>query len=119
MRHRFSPEFKIAFDAWMETDPFANRSAPSGPSAMPQYANAEMTRAAELNDRSGSLFAEGTVARKIGEDYVRTTVTLAAVLFLVALSQRFKGRGVRIGLLVVAGTLLSYTVVWLLQSPRL
>src|SRR5215212_3898922 len=29
---RFRPEFKVAFDAWMATDPFRNPRAPPGPS---------------------------------------------------------------------------------------
>jgi hypothetical protein len=30
---RFSPEFKVAFDAWLATDPFSNPEAPPGPRA--------------------------------------------------------------------------------------
>jgi len=34
---RFLPELRPAFNAWLATDPFTNRNAPSGPQAMPQY----------------------------------------------------------------------------------
>lgn len=33
---RFSPEHKVAFDAWLATDPFSNPGAPPGPSFMPE-----------------------------------------------------------------------------------
>src|SRR5580765_5496169 len=36
---RLSPEFKVAFDAWLDTDPFTNTDAPPGPSFMPEYVN--------------------------------------------------------------------------------
>ena len=41
--------------------------------------------------------------RETGEHYVRVTVILADVLFLVAIGQRFTIRGVRYALTVVAG----------------
>jgi hypothetical protein len=34
---RLTPDFKVAFDAWLATDPFANPSAPPGPAGMPEY----------------------------------------------------------------------------------
>ena len=36
---RFSPEFKVAFDAWIALDPLSNPDAPPGPSFMPEYEN--------------------------------------------------------------------------------
>jgi NAD(P)-dependent dehydrogenase (short-subunit alcohol dehydrogenase family) len=32
---RMSPDYKVAFDAWLLTDPFVNPAAPPGPAAMP------------------------------------------------------------------------------------
>ena len=49
----------------------------------------------------------------------RTTVVLAPVLFLLAQSQRFKLRRVRLGLLVPAGGLMTYALVTILRFPRL
>ena len=34
---RFRPEFKVAFDAWIATDPTTNPHAPSGPTYMSEY----------------------------------------------------------------------------------
>ena len=116
---RFSPEYRVAFEAWLETNPFENSGAPPGPSFMPEYENALLEEGAALNARANVLFDEGTEARETSEQYVRLTVLLATVLFLIALSQRFKVRGVRIGLLVVAVALFAYDVVSIAGLARL
>jgi hypothetical protein len=116
---RFSTEYRVAFDAWLATDPFENRNAPAGPSFMPAYENSLLDEGAALNDRATVLFDEGTEARETAEQYVRLTVLLATVLFIIALSQRFKLRNVRIGLLVLAGSLFTYDLVMLVGLPRL
>ena len=48
---RFSPEFKVAFDAWVATDPAHNPDAPPGPSFMPEYVNPGTEKGQALNDR--------------------------------------------------------------------
>ena len=35
---RFTPGYRVAFVAWLKTDPFTNPAAPPGPGLMPQYA---------------------------------------------------------------------------------
>jgi hypothetical protein len=46
-------------------------------------------------------------------------VVLASVLFLLALAQRFRVRGVRIAVLVVSGVLLLYGMVTITSFRRL
>jgi len=106
---KFSPEYRLAFDAWLRTRPFENPGAPVGPIFMPEYHNALIESAARLNQDATAAFAAGTQARVISEAYVRGSVMLAVVIFLVALAQRFKVQYVRVGLLVVATTVLTYT----------
>jgi hypothetical protein len=118
-RDRLSPEYRVAFEAWLKTNPLTNADAPSGPTAMPEYRNALLEKAAELNKRATAAFHEGTQARAIAENYVRSTVLLATVLFLVAVAQRFKIRNVRRGLLLVAGILMIYALVDVALYPRL
>ena len=50
---------------------------------------------------------------------MRVTVLFALVLFLVALGQRFKVRGVRLGAMAVAGGLLAYGLYTVSTLPRL
>jgi hypothetical protein len=116
---RFSPEFKVAFDAWLKTDPFNNPNAPAGPTRMPEYHNSLLEQSAQLSRQSTDVFSEGARAREIAEVYVQRSVMLATVLFLTALAQRFKIRRVRIALLLVAAVLLAYQLVDLEMHPRL
>ena len=116
---RFSPEFKVAFDAWIALDPLSNPDAPPGPSFMPEYENRLLERGTKLNDVSETLFDEGTSARHQADEYIRTTVVLATVLFLLVLSQRFLIRRVRIGIVVLAAALMVFGIVTILTFPRL
>lgn len=116
---RFSPEFKKAFDAWVATHPFTNPDAPPGPSFMPQYDNPQIDQGDQLNEQATAVFEEGTQARELSDDYIRTTVVLATVLFLLALSQRFRIRGVRIAVLIISGLLMAYGLGTIISFKRL
>ena len=107
---RFTPEYADAFQAWLATDPFTNTDAPAGPAYMPGFANPLMTKAAQLNDQASVYFATGTTARETANKYIRQTVLFASVLFLVAIAQRFRLRGVRIAANALAFGLLLYAL---------
>ena len=107
---RFSPEYADAFQAWLATDPFTNPDAPPGPGFMPSYSNPLMAKAAQLNAQASAYFAAGTTARETANKYIRQTVLFASVLFLVAIAQRFRLRGVRIAANALAFALLLYTL---------
>jgi hypothetical protein len=115
---RFLPEFRPAFEAWKKTDPLNNQNAPAGPQLMGQYRSSREQAAAKLNDQATDVFEQGTRARQLADQYVRATVTLATVLLLIAISQRFSIRGVRVGLLVTAMILLCFPVFHILSLPR-
>jgi hypothetical protein len=116
---RMSPDYKVAFDAWLLTDPFVNPAAPPGPAAMPQYKNPDLDRAAKLNAKASATFDEGTTARETGEKYVRDTVLFAMVLFLVAIAQRMKDKTLRAGVNLIAILLAGYGVISVIRLPRL
>ena len=116
---RFSPEFKIAFDAWIATDPLKNPTAPPGPGFMPEYVNPYLEHGAELNGEADRTFDEATHAQTQSHEYVFTTVVLATVLFLLALTQRFRMSNVRIWVVVVAAGLMLYGMSRLIAFPRL
>ncbi len=116
---RFSPEFKIAFDHWIALDPFSNPNVPPGPSFMPHYENPLLEKGVRLNEASDRTFDEGTESRHQADEYIRTTVVLATVLFLLALSQRFLIRRVRIAVVVLAAALMVYGLVTIMTFPRL
>jgi len=98
---RFRAELKVAFGAWLTTDPFTSQSAAPGPLSMPQYQQPELDHAVWLDERSTALESYGNLAGGYGDEYVRLTLMLAGVLFLVAISGQFKLVTARYGLLAV------------------
>jgi hypothetical protein len=87
---------------------------------MPGYdRNPHVEEAARLNAQSAAAFAKGKDADVVADKYVRNTVLLATVLFLVALAQRFDRRGLRIGVNAGAFVMLVYVVGSTATLPRL
>jgi hypothetical protein len=116
---RFRPAFKVAFDAWMATDPLHNPHAAPGPTYMPEYKLPAQTQAYALDDKATVKFSEGTKAGLTGDNYVQITVFLAAVLFLVGIGSSFKLYGVRYALITFGTLLLIVAVVLILKQPGL
>ena len=117
--HRFRPQFRTAFDAWLATDPLHNPHAPPGPTYMPQYKLAAQAQASALDTKAGTKFQEGSQAGLVGDNYVRITVFLAAVLFLVGIGSSFKLHGIRYALVTFGSVLLILSVVLILRQPGL
>jgi len=115
---RMTPEYRVAFEAWVKTDPINNTEAPPGPRYMPEYKDPLAEKAALLDEEATKEFEKGVHDREIGESYVRLTVILAAVLFLIAVGQRFKIRGVRIAVNVTASAFLMYAIVLVISYKR-
>jgi hypothetical protein len=117
--HRFRPEFLVAFNAWMATDPLHNPQAPPGPTYMPQYKVLQQSQADALDAQSAAKFTAGNDAGLTGDDYVRITVFLAAVLFIVGIGSSFKLHGVRYALVAFGSVLLVFSIVLIVQQPGL
>jgi hypothetical protein len=116
---RFRPEFKVAFDAWMATDPLRNPRAPPGPTYMPQYRLADQVKAEALDREAVAALAAGHHSGVVGDDYIRITVFLAAVLFLVGIGSTFKLHTIRYALITIGSLLLILATVLMLQQPGL
>jgi len=116
---RFRPQFLIAFNAWMATDPLHNPHAPPGPTYMPQYQLPEQTQANTYDNEATAEFQAGNSAATTGDNYVRITVFLTAVLFLVGIGSSFKLPGARYALVAFGSVLLVVAVVLILQQPAL
>jgi hypothetical protein len=115
---RFRAPFDVAFNAWMATDPFTNPNAPKGPTYMPQYVTPGKAQSAALDAKAERLYSMGAEAGSNSDNYVRTTVYLATVLFLVGISGHFRLRGARFGLVAVGGSILIFAVVLLILAPK-
>jgi hypothetical protein len=114
---RFRPQYAVAFRAWLKTHPFTNPNAPKGPQSMPQYHPTGAAESVVHDNEADAFYSEGEHAAETGDKYVRDTVILASVLFLVGISTHFPIRSVRVGLISVAIVLLIFGVVQILQLP--
>jgi hypothetical protein len=116
---RFRPEYDVAFRAWLATKPFTNPTAPKGPQYMPQYRPTGTTEAKRLDAEADADYAQGQKAGSTADKYIRVTVVLASVLFLVGISSHFPVRRVRMGLIALGAALLVLAAVQILQLPGL
>jgi hypothetical protein len=114
---RFRPQFRVAFNAWMATDPLHNPNAPPGPTYMPQYKLAAQERGNALDREATAKFNEGTHGGEISDNYIRITVFLAAVLFLVGIGSTFKIHSIRYALVTFGLVLLVVAIVLILNEP--
>jgi hypothetical protein len=111
---RFRAGYRPAFNAWIATDPAHNPHSPPGPAYMPNYVIPQEKAAAVADRLADESFTEGSDAGETADKYIRDTVFLATVLFLVGISGQFKIRAARYGLIGVGAALLVFAVVTLL-----
>ncbi len=114
---RLRPGYRPAFNAWLATDPAHNPNAPPGPSYMPQYVIPQQGQANALDAQADAEFTHGSDAGGTADKYVRDTVFLATVLFLVGISGHVKIRQARYGLVGVGILLVAFSVFQLLGLP--
>ena len=118
LAHRFTANYAPAFEAWLATRPLTNPKAPVGPRYMPQYRDPLAAQATALGNQATQAYTSAANARETADEYVRLTVILAAALFLVAIGQRFRLKGVRVAVISIAGMLLVYCAILLVIYPR-
>lgn len=83
IRDRFTPEFRVAYDAWVDDGQVEN-----APFAREEYVPEGTVEAQQLNDRADEKFAQALENNQRGDNYSLLTVLFALVLFLTAMSQR-------------------------------
>jgi hypothetical protein len=114
---RFRPAFKVAFDAWLATDPFTNANAPPGPTYMPQYKQPQLAASVALNQKATNEYSLGVEAGSNSDNYVRDTIYLATILFLIGISGHFRFFRIRVGLVVLGGLMMTVAIVQIATSP--
>jgi hypothetical protein len=114
---RFRPGYRPAFNAWIATDPLHNPHAPPGPAFMPNYVIPAAAIATADERAADESFRQGSEAGETSDSYIRDTVFLATVLFLVGISGQFRIKPARFGLIGVGAALLVFAVVTLLGLP--
>ena len=114
---RFRPAFKVAFDAWLATDPFTNAKAPPGPTYMPQYKQPELVASAALDAKATEDYDLGVQAGSNADNYIRDTIYLATILFLIGISGHFRFLRIRLALVTLSGIMMIVALVEIATSP--
>jgi hypothetical protein len=114
---RFRSEFAVAFDAWQATNPDTNPDAAPGPTYMPEYREPDKAKAQRLDRRAEAKSLQGEHSGTVADNYVRITVLLAAVLFLVGIGTTFMLKSIRYDIVGVGGVLLVAALVLIAQQP--
>jgi hypothetical protein len=113
----FLPNYRAAFDAWMATKPFTNPNAPASPQSMPVFRAPGAGLASVLDRSADAYYTQGQKAADTSDDYIRDTVILASVLFLIGISTQFPVRRGRYGLITIGLILLLIAGEQLLTLP--
>jgi hypothetical protein len=116
-QRRFRPVMERAFVAWLGTDPATNPHAPPGPTYMPQYRLPQAAAANRYDATAEADYQAGADAGSNSDEYVRDTVYLATILFLVGISTQFRYARVRHALVAMGTVMLVLTAVLLLGQP--
>ncbi len=114
---RFRPGFKKVFDEWIATKPFTNPNAPPGPQSMPGYHPPGLALSVVQDAQANAYYDDGEHAAKNADNYIRVTVILASILFIVGISTHFPLKGIRIGLISVGVALLIFGVIDIITLP--
>jgi hypothetical protein len=114
---RFRPAFNVAFDAWLATDPFTNAKAPPGPTYMAQYKQPELVQSAALDAKATQDYTLGVQAGSNADNYIRDTIYLATILFLIGISGHFRFLRIRLSLVVLSGIMMIVALVEIAASP--
>jgi hypothetical protein len=114
---RFRPPFKVAFDAWLATNPFTNSKAPPGPTYMPQYKQPELAASVTLDKKATEEYTLGVQAGSNADSYIRDTIYLATILFLIGISGHFRFFRIRVGLVTLSGLMMIIAIVEIATSP--
>ena len=85
---------------------------------MKQYVIPQETAATILDAQADAAFRTGEEAGATADKYIRDTVFLATVLFLIGISGHFRIRSARLGLVGIGGLLLAFAVFQLFGLPE-
>jgi hypothetical protein len=114
---RFRPEFAVAFEAWLESDPFTDPDAPRTPFATPEYQLESQLEADRLDEEEQASAAEVRSYIQLASNYVLTVVLYAVVLFFAGISTKLESRRLRMVMLAAGFLVLIATIIWVATLP--
>lgn len=114
---RFRGEFQPAFQAWLETDPFNDPSAPDSPFAMPEYRVAAEEQAAELTATADAMAESARTYVQRATNYVLGVVLFAVALFFAGISPKLSRPRLRVAILSIGVAVFTGAAIWIATFP--
>lgn len=115
---RFRPEFEVAVDAWVATDPRRDPDAPATPFAMDEYQLASDDEERRFEAEAEAATDDARVASDRSDDYVLLTIVFATVLFFAGISSKMDTAKARVFLLSAGALLLVVSGVVMVSLPK-
>ena len=84
---------------------------------MPEYKQPELAAAATLDKNATEDYTLGVQAGSNADNYIRDTIYLATILFLIGISGHFRFLRIRVSLVVLSGIMMVVAIVEIVTSP--
>jgi len=114
---QFRDEFRVAFAAWLATDPLRDPEASGTPFEMPEYRLQVQDQAVRLRLQAETINISAIEAGDTADQYTLSVVILAGALLLAGLASRFEWEELRAIVVIMALLILLGTVVMVIILP--
>ena len=114
---QFRDEFRVAFAAWLVTDPLRDPEAAGTPFEMPEYRLQLKDDAARLRLQAETINISAIEAGDTADQYTLSVVILAGALLLAGLASRFEWEELRAIVVIMALLILLGTVIMVIILP--
>ena len=114
---RFTPEMKIAVDAWLQTDPLKNPNAPSSPFVMSEYNRTHVLLAQQFEEKTNLELQQAQQANENSSNYVFLSVLYSSALFIDGVIGRTSNKKLGHILLYITMTITIIATIILIQIP--
>jgi len=111
---RFRPEFKVAVQAWLETNPLENPNAPPHPFVMDEYKKTFLEEAEKKADLAESKIIEAEQANLNSDNYSLLTVIYASIMIIGSVTTKFSHKQLNFICLVIGLAAFAVTAVSML-----
>jgi hypothetical protein len=114
---RFTPEMKVAIDAWLQTDPLKNPNSPSSPFVMSEYNRTHVLLAQQFEEKTNLELQQAQQANENSSNYVFLSVLYSSALFIDGVIGRTSNKKLGHILLYITMTITIIATIILIQIP--